>query len=714
MRRPWRHSLFLLWCAFFAHEQNYVSGFITKPAQSLARGTASSIAPTLLNVGGTTKTSSLHEDDCSSSSSSSLFQVHLQDCVARHDNSTMVVEGYVTASRKIGRALIFVDFLLDHGGICQSLLRFEQYRGREYDAYRLSLMPGTRFRVSGIASSTRNPGEAVLMIQTLKLIGLPRQSQHIQKILTLAKEGRLPIQDVGLATQWADLMEDLQSETVDLKALSKAILKYLPEDPNYPEAADQKKQSQKGVYSLPRAPQEWEIAPDIAPTLPPTKHQSISELISGKTNVLAEVSGWVQNRRRFEDNITVLQIVDDLESVSTDDSDAFSGSARVASLLHPELLPLEASLYKSVLTVGSRIWMQGQLVTSESSTTTTTLWITQIRLLQASWRPVTLRHILDLVSEKKFDLEEASEALSISYQEVELLAEMSDATQRQWKAMELSSTLQTSQSRHASLAPELLQVLDKYLSIREQFPVVETSVEPSDDDIWPTSLPGSKWQAKKQPQLVWMAHQIRSVITSHPDYGKRTLHILDIGGGKGLLANYLGRVLENVQIHVADISLGAITNGAMRAKRLQVPVDFVHADAASHSLDDVKADVVVALHACGHLTDVALAHAVQRGAGFVICPCCFRSNAQLRIPNTMRQVVEDWLGLSANDWNALKLIAEVQGDTALQSEATATICAIRAHAANLKSGVEVSIKSFPIQYSTRNICLVGKVVPGTI
>lgn len=692
MRRPYQ-SLLLLWCAFFARDQSYVCSFTTL-AQSLARGTASPIAPPL-NVGGTSR------DECS-------FQDQLQECVARNDDSTIAVEGYVTASRKIGRALIFVDFLLDRGGICQSLLRFEQYRGIEYDAYRLSLMPGTRFRVTGIASSTRNPGEAVLMIQTLQLIGLPRQSQHIQKILTLAKEGRLPTQDVVSAARQPDLMEDLKSETVNLKALSKATLTDLPEDPNYPDAADQKKQSQKGVYSLPRAPQEWETAPDIVQTLPPTTPQSIAELSWGKPNVLAEVSGWVQNRRRFQDNITVLQIVDDLESVSTDDSDAFSGSARVASLLHPSLIPLEASLYKSVLTVGSRIWMQGQLVPRESSTTTTTFWITQIRLLQASWRPVTLRHILDLVSEKKFDLEEASEALSVSYQEAELLAEMSDATQRQWKAMELSSTLQTSQSRHASLAPELLQVLDKYLPLREQFPVVETLVDPSDDDIWPTSLPGSKWQAKKQPQLVWMAHQIRSVITSHPDYGKRTLHILDIGGGKGLLANYLGRVLENIQIHVVDISLGAIANGAMRAKRLQVPVDFIHAD-ASHGLD-VAADVVVALHACGHLTDVALAHAVQRGAGFVICPCCFRSNAQLRIPKT-RQVVEDWLGLSAEDWNAVKLIAEVQGDTALQSEATATICAIRAHAANLKSGVEVSIKSFPIQYSTRNICLVGKVVP---
>ena len=238
-------------------------------------------------------------------------------------------------------------------------------------------------------------------------------------------------------------------------------------------------------------------------------------------------------------------------------------------------------------------------------------------------------------------------------------------------------------------------------------PVMETIVDHNEqDNLFRASSPDTKWQAKKQPQLMWMAHHIRSVITSHPDYGKRTLHILDIGGGKGLLANYLGRLLQNVQIHVIDIAEGAIANGAMRAKRLKVSVDFQVAD-ASIALD-VAADVVIALHACGHLSDVALAHAVQRGAGFVICPCCFRSNPHLRIPIT-REVVEDWLGVPPEDWNALKLIAEVQGDTILQSKATATICALRAHAASQKSLVNVSIKSFPIQYSTRNVCLIGTV-----
>jgi len=657
------------------------------------------------------------------------FEEHLQDRLARDDQSTIVIEGYVTANRQIGRALVFVDFVLSTGQsigggtLCQALLRQELYQGVDYNGHRLSLLVGSQFRVAGMASSTRNPGQAVLMIQALELIGLPRQPQHIKKILTLAKEGQMSVQEVAAAAHRPNLTEDLLSDALDLKEFSKIVLAGLPIDPNYPEIADQRKRSQKGKYDLPQVPLEWQKVPEI---INDTRahfsiaNQSVSELMDNQTSPgQVTISGWVQNRRRFQDSIALLQIVDDFSSVDSDiiESSSFevTDTRRLACLLHPTLLlPSEASVYKTILTVGSKVWMMGQFEPAKddanTGTSTATLWITQIRLLRASWRPVTLRHILDLVYEKKFDLDEASEALLISYQEAELLSETPDATERQWKAMQISSALQIAQSRHGSTDPELLQVLDKYRPIREKFPVLETIVDSvQDDNLLINSLSGTKWQSKKQPQLVWMTNQIRTVIMSHPDYGKRTLHILDVGGGKGLLANYLGQMLTDIQIHVVDIAEGATRNGAMRAKRLNVPVDFRVVD-ASNSLD-IDADVVVALHACGHLSDVALAHAVQRGAGFVICPCCFRSNPHLRIPIT-RNVVEDWLGVPSQDWNALKLLAEVQGDVLLQSQAMATICAIRANAASLKSGVHVSIKSFPIQYSTRNICIVGMVLSG--
>lgn len=180
---------------------------------------------------------------------------------------------------------------------------------------------------------------------------------------------------------------------------------------------------------------------------------------------------------------------------------------------------------------------------------------------------------------------------------------------------------------------------------------------------------------------------------------------------------------DQVQIHVVDICEGAVVNGANKAERLNLPVDFSLAD-ASKALN-VTADVVVALHACGHLSDVALAHALHRNAGFVIVPCCFNSNPQLKVPARHRQqddgagydttlneeqvLVSEWLGLPPEDWSALKLLAEVQGDITLANEAIGILCAVRAQVAcNDVSQERVCIKRFPIEFSTRNTVLVGR------
>jgi hypothetical protein len=63
----------------------------------------------------------------------------------------------------------------------------------------------------------------------------------------------------------------------------------------------------------------------------------------------------------------------------------------------------------------------------------------------------------------------------------------------------------------------------------------------------------------------------------------------------------------------------------------------------------------------------------------------------------------------------LKLLAEVQGDIPLASEAIAMVCAVRAEAVtkhlmmrnNHEPVPNISIRSFPIQYSTRNTVLMG-------
>ena len=127
----------------------------------------------------------------------------------------------------------------------------------------------------------------------------------------------------------------------------------------------------------------------------------------------------------------------------------------------------------------------------------------------------------------------------------------------------------------------------------------------------------------------------------------------------------------------------------------------------------------------------ALGHAVSQGAGFVICPCCFRSNPHLRvsIPKESKDegnadvdielvTAEEFLDVDPDQYTSLKQLAELQGDIKLASKAMHTINALRASAVNRlwqrkkespeTERISTSVKTFPIGFSTRNFCLVGK------
>lgn len=439
---------------------------------------------------------------------------------------------------------------------------------------------------------------------------------------------------------------------------------------------------------------------------------SVQETLQLSTPVAISTMGLVQNRRRFDDKITVVSLVDEFKPMSTNATDVDAiGMQRLECILHPDVFD-NAETYGQLLTNGFCVWMSGILVDSPRAGQVSTLWVKEARLVRASWRPLTLRYLLDVLYEGKLSVEEAAEALLISVAEAEELSEMDDITARQWQANRLSVKLQSIESRSADLSPEIVNILRQHSDRRTRWPLQPSPVPlVESNSLLQSGLPGSRWQRKKRPQLEWMVQEIAQVARSHTDFGKRTLHILDVGGGKGKLANYLAQSLgDHVQVHVVDIAHGAIHNGAMRAKRLNLSVQYQVADASRTQFLDQKMDIVVALHACGHLSDVALAHAIQHEAGFVICPCCFLSNPTLSIPGTGEKV-EDFLDIPSSEWWALKYLAEVQGDAALSSEAIHTICAVRADAVSRKSpNCLIDIKSFPIQYSTRNICLVGRVV----
>jgi hypothetical protein len=231
----------------------------------------------------------------------------------------------------------------------------------------------------------------------------------------------------------------------------------------------------------------------------------------------------------------------------------------------------------------------------------------------------------------------------------------------------------------------------------------------------------------------------------------------------------------------------------------------------SSSTSSGGVDLVVALHACGALSDVAVAQAVRLQAAFLVCPCCFCSNKHLKLPavqqqqqrtatttstqtkaSSSRRSVDDgditgaglfvcrplgsafsssiggctslptttttttdpewkdtasegegsfsqqqqqqqqqqqeqeqqqqqhqqvspadWLGVDVDELLLLCRAAELQGDPSSSKLASHALCALRAEAAvrhwrkQTWGGLNVTIKQFPAEYSSRNLCLTG-------
>lgn len=645
----------------------------------------------------------------------------LQDLVAIGDRNPFIVEGYITAKRSFGSGLTFVDLVIagNLDDTCQVLLKRDDFTGENYGGYRRCLLVGTRLTLRGTPSPTRNPGEAVLLVHSMSLKGLPRQPQHIGAILQLVEAGEIPIDEVARAAYVEE--EELKkllfratggspnAEKHRFRSLAKSILASLPKSEEY-DRVQEMRGSLTREFTLPPVPMAFR-QPPLSTTMNDStadKRLSVRETLQVNSDGQVFVVGWVQNRRRFEEAVTGLKLVDKLTPLASDAGDAsIVDWDRLDCCLHPKLMTDEGecAMYGNLLAVGSQVLLEGQLVWhSQNNQGAPTLWVLHARLIRSCWRPTVVQYLIDCLCNNLLCREEAAEALHVSTDEIEAIAETQDVTERQWVANRLSLKLQSAQSRMANLSPELLSVLDKYQPLRDRWPILCESKPVVTGDVLQKGVAGSKWQRKKRPQLEWMGQEILGALRSHRDYGQRRLDVLDVGGGKGNLANFLAQYLgDTVRVHVVDIAPSTIANGAMRAHRLGVDVNYTVADASL--MEDVdNVDVVVALHACGHLSDVALALAARHDhCAVVVCPCCFSSNSHLRI---RKQRVEDYLGIPSTDWSALKLIAEVQGDTELANRAIHAICAVRANAIQNRTN-SLQIKSFPIEFSTRNLCLVG-------
>jgi len=742
--------------------------------------------------------------------------------------SSVILEGLVSKRRAIGKHLVFLGVVpmdlpdikthdskrqkTKHDDIesiapVQAILRREIWEKLDeddnnsdntttcsYDVYHKIIQPGVHVKLTGNAGPSRLASEAILFCQDAKYTLANNNPQHLRNVLRYAREEALNISEVLDALPCIEHDElvhmiglgdkPIQNNHGCFGELAADILSRFPR--NYlcnPSQLMGSTNAQK-VKLLPPAPPEYIDAPSFlrdkgANYADEEEVVSIASLLQRQTQMCNEhmrvsLAGWVQNRRRYQGTITVLELVEEFSSLASltfgagDDKEGESDENvnmkarssklkelwkdRIYAVLHPDALQagfnsgedldisnstVLSEMYGNILCSGARVVLQGYLSANSSSENTLTFWVKSCRLLRSSWRPSAVRLVLDLLHEGKFAVDEAADALELEggYSQAEDIAMGStSATDRQWLATEQVLLLQGENSRVGKLTSAMYTALDEFSYARDKYPVERIKPDVGFDDDVDTeqveigstlrkSPEGSRWQRAKKPQLEFMIDQIERVLRSHPEYGLRKLKVIDIGGGKGLLSNALAEKVgsEIVEVQVVDISTSATNNGMMRAKRLGLQnVQYTALDATT--LDVTGVDVVVALHACGVLSDVALGHATCQGAGFVVCPCCFRSNPHLRVSmpsdmsgQTKLVTPEEWLNVDPTQYDALKQLAELQGDIKLAGEGMHSVCGLRAMAVESlwhnpeipKSNIDISIKTFPIGFSTRNICLVG-------
>ena len=141
---------------------------------------------------------------------------------------------------------------------------------------------------------------------------------------------------------------------------------------------------------------------------------------------------------------------------------------------------------------------------------------------------------------------------------------------------------------------------------------------------------------KKRPQvqamtrLVSELRQLAHDANSVTDEG--SVDVVDVGGGRGDLAMAVAALL-GARVSVVESFAPSAYQGQHRARELNLAVDFRISSAVSLSSqleEQERSPIVMALHACGGLTDVALEACAKLRLPFCICPCCYASQPQLR------------------------------------------------------------------------------------
>jgi len=321
------------------------------------------------------------------------------------------LQGFVSKRRAVGKSLVFLDIIPcalpqletheqrkkefiaeDFASVkpVQALFRREFWspmneENSSFDVYKKIIQPGVHCRLMGEAGPSRIPNEALLFCHSASYT-LPNDNpQHLRNVLRFARDGLLDFNEISIALPSIDNAELSQmlglTEQYTNRSMGECateILSRFPRNFLFNPSKLMGSTNSAKVALLPPLPEEYKLPSgfvtpdDLSDKISTIDHVIASleqsEDVESKPLRQFTFSGWVQNRRRFQDSITVVELVGNFSSSAeimernadldmTKQNSHFSNTwkDRIHVVIQPNALGVDAAeLYGNILAAGSQ------------------------------------------------------------------------------------------------------------------------------------------------------------------------------------------------------------------------------------------------------------------------------------------------------------------------------------------------------------------------
>jgi hypothetical protein len=207
---------------------------------------------------------------------------------------------------------------------------------------------------------------------------------------------------------------------------------------------------------------------------------------------------------------------------------------------------------------------------------------------------------------------------------------------------------------------------------------------------------GQYLENKKNNQTLWFVERMKQ-------FNSTPKCVLDVGGGRGDLAVQIALEFKDTRVIAVDCNKSSVDAGKVYARQCGVEdrIEFVEMNFSQYveeyDASTDKIDCVVALHACGDLSDMALSLAHSIGTSFIICPCCYPKRYLAPfVPYWHQHCTED-------EVDSLTRLVELDDRREVSRRAMIVINSMRRSAFD----ENVRLEEFECKISRRNIALVG-------